>query len=407
MLDVSGIGSRSEALRVYYAAVNNDGYKLTQDDLNYLNAKWGIEEEDLDEVEFDVVLDDDDVKDAEKAGKKEARKENVEDCAETGVSAGMTAMSAGFGIAGGVGAGKGLKSFLKGTSGKGGGGGAMAIVALVASLAAAIIHLLAAKDGKDEKMAALQEEMVAVQDTIRENQNEMNIIAEDILSQQEEADASVEAGQGEINDLVADYILHKKDYDDAVAKQKSGQELSPAEQEIINKYAGVATQFDAMIADISDNIEVEQNGYLEAIAGYQTQYDGIGEETLGLVSNTTTAEKVATTAKVTSQTNFIASGVNIASAVLSAARMWIQAPFNWVVNAIGTAIAVAVGIMEGIAMAQENKNIKAADASIVSAGDTTVQVEDAVNQVNVEAEGSQLIYEEVDANSHVEAKEGK
>lgn len=406
-LDVSGIKTRHEALLVAYEA--NKDNKLTQEDWDYLLGKWGIVEEDLDEIVYEDI-DDEDIEDAQKDGKKAGQKENIDNWAEAGTGAAMTGMSVGFNIAGtgAISGGKGLIGrLLKGTSGKGGGGGALAIMALAASLAAAIVHLVSATNGKKEELEGLNKTLEEATSDMQESQENMGEATRKIYELQVAATKANSEGEAKIIKMTTDAAKNDIEYNRLLQKMANGETLTDFEQSWFDAEKAKREVIDTKIQQLSDGIVSDVSGASEQILTLQGSYDEFEETTLAHTETITYTAQVAKGTTNAAKTNIIAAIANIASAALAAARMWIQAPFNWVVNAVGTAIAVGVGIMEGIAISKEKKNIEVAGtvaANSEGTANVNAQTIEVLNQNKIQGE---MAGSEVDELDHKKTNPGQ
>lgn len=405
-LDLTGVSTRSEALRVAYSYVNEDGNKLTPEEYNYLLGKFDIEPSDLDEVVYEG-LEDEDLDAAAKDGTKEAKKDNIDDWGAAVSGAATTAGSVAAVIVGGLSGMSGAKGLL-GKLGKffkgGGSKSAGPILALMMSVAAAATHLATALSGKKEQMEQLNTQMQEGQEAMQATQDDMNDIAAQIIEAQTEAEVANAAGNDEIVKLTKEVFADEAAFQYYQAKIDKGETLTPEEKAEYDRMLAARTAFDEKVQGISDTIIENVQSSIGTVDGFQAAYDAHGETVLNLAETTAYTAKVAEATATTGKVNIIAAVANIASAVVAAVQMYFT--HTWVGGLIGTAVAGGVATMEGFAIKHEKENVAAANTAIDSSAVTQTISDETFDMVVDEAEGSILISEGMTELEHNKTEEG-
>lgn len=413
MLDVTGITSRNEALRAYYVAVNEDGYKITQDDLNYLRTKWGIDEDDLDVVEYET-LSEDEVEDARESGKEEAREatgnngKTFDDCAKTGTT---TAMKAGGAVAsvasyGGVigkfMAGKGIKEVL----GKGSGNAvskAGAILGLVIGLVTAIMRLaLKPNEENNEVMLTMQEELQQGESDMASAQGDMEATANEILEMQAQAEEANASGQAQMTDLAGQMYEDRITITYLQGRKDAGETLSGEEEKALAAAkARIATAFDNS-ENISGEIVDTVGGYQAMVYAKQDVYDGIQVNIEELVGKIEFTANIDETTKVLANIEKYSAMLNIASTAIAGVRMFQFGPWGGV---IGLAVAGVVAGMEMKAISIQNGIIANAGATIDIRTNVTDVQETTGEMLDTERQGAVLVGDGMNELNHDKIKQ--
>ena len=414
---IPALHSRIDALR--WAYTENAKGNLKQEHWDYLLGKWGIEESDLDEIEY-VGLDDNEIEDAKDSGKEQAKDvtgndgKTGDEIASTSTTTLTTGVSVGFSLAslGGIAVTKGAglfknigKIFTSGTkdaAGKVGTTGAFAIVALLAAVVSAINHLVAPhlKQNK-ESLETLNDILTSGQDTMNEAQDDMNELASQIMTQLNDAEKANKDGQYDINRLASTTALDAIRIASFEARIANGEELTDEEIAWLQAAKARVGANKEELNTLSQGITDTVGGISADIAGNQAKYEDIQvttHEIAGIVEFTANLDE---TTKTLAQIERISSIANIASAAVAGARMFQFGPFGW----IGIGIAAGVAVMEGFAMKNQTEVINVASTTIDTRIKTATLNEATISMVDDEIKGNALVVEEVNSLKHTAVAE--
>ena len=411
MLDVTGITSRNEALRAYYVAVNEDGYKITQDDLNYLRTKWGIDEDDLDVVEYET-LSEDEVEEARESGKEEAREatgndgKTFDDCAKTTTTTVMKGAGAVFSLASLSGAaGQFAAGGIKGLFEKvaGGGSGAFAIVGLVIGMLSAILRLvLKPNEENNAVMTTMQEELNQGQSDMASAQGDMEATANEILEMQAQAEEANASGQAQMTDLAGQMYEDRITITYLQGRKDAGETLSGEEEKALAAAkARIAAAFDNS-ENISGEIVDTVGGYQAMVYAKQDVYDGIQVNIEELVGKIEFTANIDETTKTLANIEKYSAFANMASLAIAGARMFQLGPWAGVA---GLAIAAGGIAMEARSVKIQNDIIANAKTTIdVRANVTDIQ-ETTGEMLDTERQGAVLVGDGMNELNHDKIKQ--
>lgn len=410
-LNIPSFNTRLDALR--WAYIENEKGNLKQEHWDYLLGKWGIEETDLDEIEY-VGLDDNEIENAKEAGKESAREatgnggktwDDITLTATTGVTSavglGFSFASCGGVTLGGLFKGGGFFKNLGKALGKGSGkanSGTMAIVALALAVATAIMHLVCpgTKDSK-KALETLQGTLAEGNEAMNDAQGDMQDMANRIRQQQAEAEAANEDGQYDINKLASTTSLDAirlASYDKRVA---NGEELTDEEKAWCEAARARIEANKTEINKVSQGITDTVGSISADIYANQATYEEIQvttQEIAGIVEFTANLDE---TTRTLATINKYASIANIASAAIAGVRMFSLGPWGY----LGIAVAAGVATMEGFAIKEHLNTVNVANTTIKTRIDAGELNQVTIDMVDTEIKGNELVRKEVDALNHV------
>lgn len=227
-----------------------------------------------------------------------------------------------------------------------------ASVYVQAALAIATAGLYwASKPNKDAKEACdeLQDHMDSSNVTLAETQNNMEEMADELTTLSDEALATNEDANEEIEEQKTVYDMYYQSLIALKEKIDSGKPLTDSEKQLYKDVIEYLNETGVNIEELSEETTDEVADLYDEMGTYQDGYDDAAE-TMGEIEGLTDyAESFDETTRTLCYVEAVSQGANAASGAMAGAKLMASGFWNW---ALGAA-SIAAGVSSGVGMVQQ------------------------------------------------------
>lgn len=326
-----------------------------------LVEKWGADNVNkwlsVDSTNYEI--DDFDYKYAKEAGADSAKDSTGYDGGKTYGAVGDAALSAGAAVGARLGA-KAVGNAVKAAVGwipgvKVETKGLSDIATAILSSAVAAKYWLQ-KPNEDQVKAARQlmsNDLPEGFSTLEEAQEDLEEASAKVTELTEEADAKNEEANKKIQEQKAQFDYKKQQYQALKAKKEGGEELTPDEEDLLNRLAPEMEGMVSTISETGETVTSEVGALNDEIGEYEASYDESAEKIATVEGVTDFAEGFDENTRTMTYVEGAAQGVNMVSAGIAAVKLWAKAGLTFGATTVFAAMASAAALASRKAMKQQ------------------------------------------------------